>query len=619
MKNKDLSSWQIWKLNLQAWKINWHLRPGLFISIFLYALITSLSPYVTLWLSAKLIDLLIAGEDTHSIMNWVILILSTEVIIGLLKGIIEHWKNYEQELIYYYDQKVFSDKMMNLDYIDMDKQDVYDLYSQIQQNDNWNGWGFRKTIHFFEQIMLAFFQIAGGISLSINLFILPVTNTKYSMLNHPLFILFIISIILLISLISPLCAHKSQQYMIRYAKTAKFGNRLFQFYAFITKDRKRALDIRIYNQHQNIISDYLLNVEVFTLNSQIAKDAKGKMGIWKALSESLYMISISIIYLFVCLKSWAGAFGIGSMTQYIGAMTKLFLGIQQILIIVSDMKDNGEFLRVCFDFINIKNNMYQGSLTTEKRSDLHYEIEFKNVSFQYPDSHDYALKNINMKFNVGSRLAVVGMNGSGKTTFIKLLCRLYDPCEGEILLNGINIKKYRYDEYLDIFSIIFQDFQLLALPINQNIAVSKNIDEQKITDVCHKLELKGKWNQMPEGLDTYLYKDLSEKGLEISGGEAQKIAIARALYKDAPFIILDEPTAALDPISESQIYHQFDKIIGNKTAIYISHRLSSCQFCDEIIVFDKGKIIQQGTHQELLLDKDGKYYEMWHAQAQYYL
>ncbi len=619
MKNKDLSSWQIWKLNLQAWKINWHLRPGLFISIFLYALITSLSPYVTLWLSAKLIDLLIAGEDTHSIMNWVILILSTEVIIGLLKGIIEHWKNYEQELIYYYDQKVFSDKMMNLDYIDMDKQDVYDLYSQIQQNDNWNGWGFRKTIHFFEQIMLAFFQIAGGISLSINLFILPVTNTKYSMLNHPLFILFIISIILLISLISPLCAHKSQQYMIRYAKTAKFGNRLFQFYAFITKDRKHALDIRIYNQHQNIISDYLLNVEVFTLNSQIAKDAKGKMGIWKALSESLYMISISIIYLFVCLKSWTGAFGIGSMTQYIGAMTKLFLGIQQILIIVSDMKDNGEFLRVCFDFINIKNNMYQGSLTTEKRSDLHYEIEFKNVSFQYPDSHDYALKNINMKFNVGSRLAVVGMNGSGKTTFIKLLCRLYDPCEGEILLNGINIKKYRYDEYLDIFSIIFQDFQLLALPINQNIAVSKNIDEQKITDVCHKLELKGKWNQMPEGLDTYLYKDLSEKGLEISGGEAQKIAIARALYKDAPFIILDEPTAALDPISESQIYHQFDKIIGNKTAIYISHRLSSCQFCDEIIVFDKGKIIQQGTHQELLLDKGGKYYEMWHAQAQYYL
>lgn len=619
MKNKDLSSWQIWKLNLQAWKINWHLRPGLFISIFLYALITSLSPYVTLWLSAKLIDLLIAGEDTHSVMNWVILILSTEVIIGLLKGIIEHWKNYEQELIYYYDQKVFSDKMMNLDYIDMDKQDVYDLYSQIQQNDNWNGWGFRKTIHFFEQIMLAFFQIAGGISLSINLFILPVTNTKYSMLNHPLFILFIISIILLISLISPLCAHKSQQYMIRYAKTAKFGNRLFQFYAFITKDRKRALDIRIYNQHQNIISDYLLNVEVFTLNSQIAKDAKGKMGIWKALSESLYMISISIIYLFVCLKSWTGAFGIGSMTQYIGAMTKLFLGIQQILIIVSDMKDNGEFLRVCFDFINIKNNMYQGSLTTEKRSDLHYEIEFKNVSFQYPDSHDYALKNINMKFNVGSRLAVVGMNGSGKTTFIKLLCRLYDPCEGEILLNGINIKKYRYDEYLDIFSIIFQDFQLLALPINQNIAVSKNIDEQKITDVCHKLELKGKWNQMPEGLDTYLYKDLSEKGLEISGGEAQKIANARALYKDAPFIILDEPTAALDPISESQIYHQFDKIIGNKTAIYISHRLSSCQFCDEIIVFDKGKIIQQGTHQELLLDKDGKYYEMWHAQAQYYL
>ncbi|MCD8145352.1 MAG: ABC transporter ATP-binding protein/permease [Oscillospiraceae bacterium] len=282
------------------------------------------------------------------------------------------------------------------------------------------------------------------------------------------------------------------------------------------------------------------------------------------------------------------------------------------------MRANATFLEPYFDLLDTPNNMYQGSLTTEKRNDRQYEVEFRDVSFRYPGSDTYALRHVNMKFRVGSHLAVVGMNGSGKTTFIKLLCRLYDPTEGEILLNGIDIRKYRYHEYMDIFSVVFQDFKLLALPLGQNVAGTVDYDQSRVLDSLEKAGFSDRLAELSKGLDTSLYKELDAEGVEVSGGEAQKIAIARALYKDAPFIILDEPTAALDPMAEAEIYSRFNDIAGDKTAIYISHRLSSCKFCDEIAVFDHGQVIQKGTHESLVADEGGKYYELWNAQAQYY-
>ena len=223
-----------------------------------------------------------------------------------------------------------------------------------------------------------------------------------------------------------------------------------------------------------------------------------------------------------------------------------------------------------------------------------------------------------MKFKIGQKLAVVGMNGSGKTTFIKLLCRLYDPTEGKILLNGIDIRKYNYKEYMMIFSVVFQDFKLFSLTLGENVAAKINYDEEEVKSALKKSGFYNRLSTMPEGLNTYLYKDFNKKGIIISGGEAQKIAIARAIYKNAPFIILDEPTAALDPIAEAEIYEKFNEITGDKTAIYISHRLSSCKFCDKIVVFHEGSVIQTGTHQELVADKNGKYFQLWMAQAQYY-
>ena len=336
------------------------------------------------------------------------------------------------------------------------------------------------------------------------------------------------------------------------------------------------------------------------------------------MSAAIPALLSGVVYVFVCLKALGGAFGIGSVTQYVSAVTTLSGNAAKLLNTVNDMRTNTQFMRNIYAFLDIPNSMYQGSLTTEKRSDRKYEVEFKDVSFRYPGSGIWALRHVSMKFKVGQRLAIVGENGSGKTTFIKLLCRLYDPQEGQILLNGIDIRKYRYDDYMNIFSVVFQDFQLICQPLGANVAGSVRYDRRRAEKALLDAGFGDRLSAMEKGLDTMLYKDFAEDGVEISGGEAQKIAIARALYKDAPFIILDEPTAALDPIAEAEIYSKFDEIAGDKTAIYISHRLSSCKFCDEIAVFHEGRVIQQGSHAQLVADTGGKYCQLWNAQAQYY-
>lgn len=252
----------------------------------------------------------------------------------------------------------------------------------------------------------------------------------------------------------------------------------------------------------------------------------------------------------------------------------------------------------------------------EKRNDNEYEIEFRNVSFSYPGSRKKVLDHVSFRFRVGEKLALVGKNGAGKTTFIKLLCRLYDPTDGEILLNGIDIKKYDYQEYQSLFSVVFQDFKLFSFELGQNVAANTDYEEEEVYRCLEKAGIGQRVRQMKQGLKTVLYQT-GDNGVEISGGEAQKIAIARALYKDAPIIIMDEPTSALDPISEYEIYSKFDRLVCNKTAIYISHRMSSCRFCDRIIVFDEGNIRENGTHEQLLA-QNGLYSQMWKAQAKYY-
>lgn len=431
----------------------------------------------------------------------------------------------------------------------------------MMQNENWAGWGIRITISYFEKLVTAVIRIMGGIGLSASLFIsqVPADSGRFIMLNHPSFLLVMVVAMIGAAVLSPVCANKGRQYWGRCAPAARQGNRCFGFYGFMHEDRKRALDLRMYRQQENICSLYMQRDNSFGPTAELAACAKGPMGLWHALSQSIQAVLTGIVYLFVCLKGWAGAFGAGSVTQYVGAIMNIFSGISDLLETLGTIYINAGFLGESFEFLDIPNKMYQGSLTTEKRADRQYQIEFRNVSFQYPGTDVWALRHVSMKFQVGSRLAVVGRNGSGKTTFIKLLCRLYDPTEGQILLNGIDIRKYRYDDYINIFSVVFQDFQLFSMPLGQNVAGKTKYDRTKVIDCLKKAGFAERLETMPDGLDTCLYKELEKEGVEISGGEAQKIAIARALYKDAPFIILDEPTAALDPVAEAEIYSKSNR------------------------------------------------------------
>lgn len=244
-------------------------------------------------------------------------------------------------------------------------------------------------------------------------------------------------------------------------------------------------------------------------------------------------------------------------------------------------------------------------------------MEFEHVSFKYPGSEEYVIKDLNLNFVIGERMAIVGKNGSGKTTFIKLLCRLYDVTEGSIKVNGVDIRKYDYQEYCRLFAAVFQDFQMFAFPLGENIAGGEDVIQEKAVDALNRAGMGERLERLPGKLDTYVGKEFSDEGITFSGGEKQKMAIARAIYKDAPFVIMDEPTAALDPVSECEVFAGFDRMVGNKTAIYISHRLASCRFCQDIIVFDGGRVVQRGSHEELET-QEGLYRELWEAQARYY-
>ena len=604
--------------NLRGMKELHKISPQLFPTLILHSVLKGVVPYVTVIFSAQILSELSGDCRADFLWKWV---LASVCVVGVLTALkaLAH-RRYAALFDDCWGRKeiLFCRKSFSMDYADIDDQKIRDQRTQISQNDNWAGWGFGQIMEITEGMTESLIGILSGVALTVSLFTAKVPAGPLAVLNHPAFVAVFVAVLLAICLFAGKLAEKVTALWNGAADQARFGNRVFGAFGFIGMNKSRAVDIRMYEQETIVAHYWNGNNRVFGADGYLGRLARGRMGAYGGFSSAVATLTTGFVYLFTCLKAIGGAFGVGSITQYVGAVTALSGDFNQLLQTYAIMKANTEHMEKNFEYLDIPNAMYQGSLTTEKRADRQYEVEFRDVSFKYPGSDLWALRHVNMKFKVGKRLAIVGENGSGKTTFIKLLCRLYDPQEGQILLNGIDIRKYRYDDYMNIFSVVFQDFQLICQPLGNNVAGSMEYDRDRVHKALIDAGFGDRLATMEKGLDTMLYKDLSEDGVDVSGGEAQKIAIARALYKDAPFIILDEPTAALDPIAEAEIYSKFNDIAGDKTAIYISHRLSSCKFCDEIAVFHEGGVIQHGTHAELVADENGKYYELWTAQAQYY-
>lgn len=606
-------------LHLRGIKELHKVSPKFFPLLTIYSIFSAITPYITVFFSAQILKELATMRREEILWQWVIAGVLCVGIAAIAKAML--YRRYNSLLNDLYGRKeiLFIHKMFSLDFSELDKQENHDLRAQIKQNENWSSWGLMRVEEAYIGAVSSVIGLLSGIVLTVSLFTSPVPESAgwLTVLNNPVFILVLAAMMVVVSILAGNLSAKSMSCWSDFAEEATFGNRLFGHFGFIGQDKERSVDIRMNNQ-QRLVSAYWKTNSSFGVDGPFGKAAKGKMGVYASLGVCITTLVTGFIYVFTCLKAWGGAFDVGSITQYVGAATAMVTNVFALTDLLGIMKTNAPYLEKTFEFLDIPNAMYQGSLTTEKRADRQYEVEFKDVSFKYPGSDIWALRHVNMKFKVGKRLAIVGENGSGKTTFIKLLCRLYDPQEGHILLNGIDIRKYKYDDYMNIFSIVFQDFRLISQPLGNNVAGSIHYDRDRVQKALVDAGFGERLATMEKGLDTIIYKSLSEDGVDVSGGEAQKIAIGRALYKDAPFIILDEPTAALDPIAEAEIYSKFNEIAGDKTAVYISHRLSSCKFCDEIAVFHEGTVIQKGTHEVLLSDENGKYFELWNAQAQYY-
>ena len=325
-------------------------------------------------------------------------------------------------------------------------------------------------------------------------------------------------------------------------------------------------------------------------------------------------ILLCVSYYCVLALAIAGTITVGMVLRYAQAIFQACMSVSASIRLAGEFRTDVGRIASTLEYLNMEAEKTKGDSFTEMTKGV---IEFRNVSFRYPGTKELVLDHVSLKIEPSEKIAVVGKNGSGKTTLVKLLCRLYEPEEGEILWNGKNIREYDLKEWQKIFAIVFQDYSLLSLTLGQNVTASEQYEAERAKEVLQLAGFGERLNKLKKGLETVVYPEYEQDGISFSGGEEQKIAIARAIYKGGQICILDEPTAALDPVSESRVYESFDEIVKGKTAVYISHRLSSCKFSDRIFVLDNGKIAESGTH-EALLSQNGLYAQLWQAQAQYY-
>lgn len=307
---------------------------------------------------------------------------------------------------------------------------------------------------------------------------------------------------------------------------------------------------------------------------------------------------------------------IADFSMYLAAVAGLSLMLKTVAGDIAFIINEGQYVYDYFNFI--EKDLGEKGGTREAIKDDTLEVVFDNVSFCYPGTDKYIFKNLNFTVHKGERLAIVGINGAGKSTLVKLMVGLFDVTEGEIRINGIPIKEFDKKQLFSMFSVVFQDVNILAFTVKENVACSSvDIDEERVNDALQRVGLKEKIEKLPKGMEQMMLKIIEEDGAELSGGESQKLSIARALYKGGNMVIMDEPTAALDALAEAEIYENFSELVKGKTSVYISHRLASTKFCDKIALFDGTGLKEYGNHDELM-KLEGDYYHMFSVQGKYY-
>ena len=580
----------------------------------LQAMLEAWSPYVSLFFTARLIDRLMAGNFQAAAWS-ALWLLGSSLVLGLLTDYFTSRRNLLGNQMFHGLTRLLREKAMDLNYATISDPDVAKSVTSTEQFSRFHG-GLFGLVTQFQSLLKSMLSALTALVLIVSLCLAPTRNGGLlTVLCSPLPNLISLGLVVggtcyLSSRVNRRYQSQEHQNSVEHVD-AENGLSYLLMHVFCNIDAGKV--IRLYDMGDMLKENYRRYMDI--ARPVYVKMCKSERA-FHLLNTALAGISSIYAYLLVLLKVMAGAVSIGSFTQYVGALAAFQNDISRILYSSMRIRRMVSYLGHFLDFLALKST-HTGTIPTEKRQDHVYEIEVHHVSFAYPGSTEPVLKDLSCKLTLKHKMAVVGLNGAGKTTFIKLLCRLYDPTEGYITLNGVDIRKYDYRQYQALFGVVFQDFQLFPFPVGQNVAASLHFDEERLWRCLEQAGVADRVRAMGQKLETPI-SAVDEAGENVSGGEAQKLAIARALYKDAPFVVLDEPTAALDPLSEYEIYSRFDELVRDKTSIYISHRMSSCRFCQDILVFQEGRLVERGSH-ETLLEAKGLYASLWNAQAQYYV
>lgn len=573
-------------------------KPGFLVVYILDIIVKSISPFINIVFPKFLIEELMGVRSINVLILYVACIVLGNFILHYLSAFLQETinKNYYDDFSKYFDA-MLGRKIMQLPYQSTEDKEVLERIQKAKDGLGTYSGGIGGIASSVSQIITHFFVLTGTLSLLI--------------ISAP----WVFAIVAICVLINFFLNVQNNNIQIKHYKKLSEHNRGFDYVLFNLSDIRYGKDFRLYHAE-----DMMLR-QANEFNENIARIGRNQA------KESLLCIQGTKVvmalrelgtYLYLGFMGLHGAISIADFIMLVNASNSFGDSLNAVITQFQELLKKAVFAFEYVDFMKINLWEEDGVLLCKQQKE--HTIEYRNVTFSYPGTERKVLDNVSVKIMPGEKISIVGMNGAGKSTFIKLLCRLYKVDSGEILIDGVNVNDYTYCEYLKLLSIVFQDFMLVNFSIKENIALGKSneILDDEIIPLIKRVGLADKVASLPMGVRTPVFKYYDKSGFEPSGGEQQKIAIARALYKDAPIVILDEPTAALDPVSEAEIYEQFNDMVSGKTAIFISHRLSSCRFCDRILVFENGKIVENGTHEELVKMADGIYATMYQTQAQYY-